>query len=174
MDARGGYYKDEAISLLQQFYKRGNPRAPKPHRPVQPRSDRVFEKYKTENQHTHKDCKLWHTHHEAKALWWWWKICKMICFVTLSTITHLEIVLALQAAAFLGRVCLMIIIRSMHHNWWLFSEITNDDEVAGVPFFFLFFLIFIYITLVFAFISIFHVLFQKQNLALTTLIIIII
>jgi len=31
----GGLYQEEAIKLLQDFYIRGNPNAPKPHRPLQ-------------------------------------------------------------------------------------------------------------------------------------------
>ncbi|KAI8112018.1 hypothetical protein M9435_004513 [Picochlorum sp. BPE23] len=32
--SRGGLFKDDAIKLLQDFYISGNPKAPKPHRPV--------------------------------------------------------------------------------------------------------------------------------------------
>eukprot|EP00884_Botryococcus_braunii_P005150 jgi/Botrbrau1/14636/Bobra.0364s0019.2 len=34
MECRGGLFKQEAVELLQAFYLMGNPKAPKPHRPV--------------------------------------------------------------------------------------------------------------------------------------------
>lgn len=34
----GGLFAEEAIRLLQDFYIRGNPKAPKPHRPLAPES----------------------------------------------------------------------------------------------------------------------------------------
>ena len=34
----GGLFAEEAIRLLQDFYVRGNPKAPKPHRPLAPES----------------------------------------------------------------------------------------------------------------------------------------
>ncbi|ACO63343.1 predicted protein [Micromonas commoda] len=34
----GGLFAEEAIALLQDFYVRGNPKAPKPHRPLAPES----------------------------------------------------------------------------------------------------------------------------------------
>jgi hypothetical protein len=33
-EVEGGTMKDEAVALLQEFYARGNPNAPKPHRAV--------------------------------------------------------------------------------------------------------------------------------------------
>ena len=32
----GGLFADRAVALLQEFYIRGNPKAPKPHRPLAP------------------------------------------------------------------------------------------------------------------------------------------
>ena len=34
--SRGGLFADRAVALLQDFYIRGNPKAPKPHRPLAP------------------------------------------------------------------------------------------------------------------------------------------
>ena len=42
----GGLYKEEAIQLLQDFYIRGNPNAPKPHRPLQSRDGTSIEEQK--------------------------------------------------------------------------------------------------------------------------------
>ena len=38
LECVGGVMKDEAVALLRTFYERGNPGAPKPHRPVVPRA----------------------------------------------------------------------------------------------------------------------------------------
>jgi tRNA-specific adenosine deaminase 2 len=34
--SHGGLFADRAVALLQDFYIRGNPKAPKPHRPLKP------------------------------------------------------------------------------------------------------------------------------------------
>ena len=36
--SHGGLFADAAVKLLQDFYIRGNPKAPKPHRPLAPES----------------------------------------------------------------------------------------------------------------------------------------
>ena len=35
-EAHGGFFAEEAVDLLRDFYVMGNPRAPRPHRPKAP------------------------------------------------------------------------------------------------------------------------------------------